>query len=93
MRSFADVLDDPSIVGIEDEWVPADYNIEAYVVELFDDDDTRVWRFASMPMNDSFVESYHSLHYGLMRNKQTQRPSVVERLKLFAVKIRNFYFG
>lgn len=92
MRSFADVLDDPSVIGIEDTWVPADYNIEAYVVELFDSDDKRVWRFSSMPTNDSFVESCHSLHYGLVKKEPTKRLSVVERLKIITINVRNFYF-
>lgn len=93
MRSFTDTLDDPSIIGIDDEWVSADYKIPSYVVELFDDNDQRVWRFASMPAGDNFVESYHSLHYVQMRQQPPKQRTVVERIKLFAIGIRNFYMG
>lgn len=91
MRSFTDVLDDPSVIGIENEWVPADYNIEAYVVEIFDGNDQRIWRVSSMPTNDSFVEFHHSLHYDVMNKQHTERMTVLERLKLLAIRIRNFY--
>lgn len=93
MRSLTDVLDDPSVVGIDDEWIPADYKIDGYVIELFDDDDKRVWRVSSMPVQDSFVEAYHTLHYGSMRNTLKPKPTVVERIKLLLIQIRNFYLG
>jgi hypothetical protein len=93
MRSFADVLDDPSVVGIEDRWVPADYSIESYIVEMFDEDDTRVWRFSASPVGGIPLDAFHSLHYPNMGNKQEKRLTVVERLKLLAIRIRNFYFG
>jgi len=91
MRSFADVLDDPSVIGIEGTWVPADYSIESYIVEMFDEDDVRVWRFSAMPAEGSFLKAHHSLHYADMRNKQQQRNTVAERIKLLAIRIRNFY--
>ena len=91
MRSFSDVLDDPSVVGIDDEWVPADYNIDGYVVELFDGDDKRVWRFSRMSANDSYIDAYHNLHYKSMREMTPKRLTVVERLKLMVISIRNFY--
>lgn len=46
---IADILNCPQIESPDGEWVPADYEIDSFVLDLYEDSGDRVWRHTLNP--------------------------------------------
>lgn len=67
MNGISQTLDYPTVESPDGEWVRADYNIEDYSIEMYEESGERVWKYTvnnttddnDLSFNDYFMDMEH----------------------------------